>query len=355
MEPSFGNEALGFKSDWSSNIPKPGSFWSTGADLFQANDQESWLFVFIESPRTGIVVASSIYTNRSINSTWNCESWPVVTGGNGTVANLTIQENSNGDTFNVSLPVIGGPNQTTYVTAPDTTCGAGCSIIEAFEASFYNPWYYSCNVTVGSVQNGYLPEHEVGLSFRQMASAGIALQGYGLTSSTPGVKQSQVYPSQSPYGAPQEGDPDGMGSLIAAFAIGVVSVAALRPNNHTFLVPGQEPKLGNQLVVQEWRFIWLIMGVILGAQGIGFVLTAFWANRVLVKDESPLGIARLLRPIVDELGNHGSAARGRQICEEIGEESEVRYTVHQREPKGPFQLELNSHGRIRAFPEGEYD
>jgi hypothetical protein len=129
--------------------------------------------VFLDSPPTG-TSHNSVYTNRrTINSTWSCQSWPVISGGNGNVSSLTVLEDSNGNTFNVELPTVGGPDQTTFFTAPDETCGAGCSIIEEFEASPTRPWYYSCNIIVGTIN---------------MASGWITLQGYGLTSSLPGAK-----------------------------------------------------------------------------------------------------------------------------------------------------------------------
>jgi hypothetical protein len=83
--------------------------------LYWYNDNEvSWYFVFIDSSPSdpGFANAtggpSAIYSDRMINSTYSCQSFPVIGGGNGTVANLTIQKNSNGDTGNVSLPTIAG-------------------------------------------------------------------------------------------------------------------------------------------------------------------------------------------------------------------------------------------------------
>ena len=344
--------ALSFELDYTDNIPQPLAFFSTGADFFQGDD--SWVFVFLDSPPAGISL-NSVYTNRTINSTWGCQSWAVTGGGNGNVSSLIVLEDSNGNTFNVKLPTVGGPDQTTFFAAPNETCGSGCSTVEAFEASSTRPWYYSCNITVGTVNNGTRPEHQVGTSLRQMAASGIALQGYGLTS--PGAKQFQVYPSESSYGAPQDGSADNMGSLIGMFAIGVVTAAALY-TNVTFMVPGEQPNIGNQLTVSEWKFIWLILALILGVQGIFFVMTAFLANRVLVKDESMLSTARLLRPILENLGDSGSAADGEAICEVLGDGPETRviYTVlKDGKDDELFHLELGNHRRCRAFPEGRYD
>jgi hypothetical protein len=354
--------ALSFSLDSISNVPRPGTLlWSMNV-LYWYNDNEvSWYFVFIDSSPSDPGFAnttggpSAIYSDRMINSTYSCQSFAVIGGGNGTVANLTIQKNSNGDTGNVSLPTIAGLDTTTYFTDPDSSCGDGCSIIEAFEAASTTSWYYKCNIAVGTVINAKLPEHDVGIKLREMASAGIALQGYGLNSHLPGYKQFQVYPSGSPYGIPRKGDTDGMGSNLAQFAIGVVSMAALY-TSQTFNVTGREPHIANELKVDHWNLIWMIMGLILGVQGAAFVLTAFWANRVVVKDESALATARLLRPILDGLGDDGTILSGKEICNELdaGAERRYIYTV----PKGrddPYRVELGDWPRRRTFPEGVYN
>jgi hypothetical protein len=298
---------------------------------------------------------SAIYTDRKINSTYSCRSFTVIGGGNGTATNLTVQEDSNGASFSVTLPTVPGMDTTTYFTKPDSSCGVGCSIIEAFEASHTTSWYYQCNITVGTVINGMLPEHEVGINLRQMASAGIALRGYGPNSQLPGSQQFQVYPSASPYGDPQKGDTDNMGLNIARFAIGVVSIASLY-TTHVFHVTGCQPLIGNKLQVDHLNVIWIIMGLIVGVQGAAFVLTAFWANRVVVKDESVLATARLLRPVLERLGDEGTTMSGREICEIVNAREERRYiyTVP-KEMDEPYRVELGDWPRCRSFPEAVYN
>jgi hypothetical protein len=207
--------------------------------------------------------------------------------------------------------------------------------------------------------NATLPQHDVGPSLRNMASAAIALQGYGLKSSTPGGTQYQVYPSESTYGQPQGGYNNGMGSLMARFSIGVVTAAAMSSNQSLwFKVPGQQPQIGNQLNVSSgtgWLFIYLILGLLVGTQGVGFVVTAFWANRVLVKDESIFSTATLLRTVLHHLQGSGNAANGEVICDVLGHgrETMVVYTAI-KDGRNVYHLELGSNPRHRAFPEGTY-
>jgi len=189
-----------------------------------------------------------------------------------------------------------------------------------------------------------------------MASSAIALQGYGLTALSNGA-QSQVYPSQSIYGEPQSGSPVGIGSLMSRFAIGVVAAAAIYPNQ-TIIQKGLQPQLGNQLNVSHWGYLTLILCLLVLVQGLGFVMTAFMSNRVVIKDESAYATARLLRPIMERLGDSGNAAEGDEICEALGDgpDTKLIYTVVKDEnDDGLFHVELGPYKRVRAFPEGRYD
>lgn len=353
---SFGNMALSFGSRPVSDRPDKKTFWTPGIYYFWPDDYLSWEFVFFDWATTGDI---AVYTNRSVNTTWTCNSWIVLSGGNGTSTNLTVLNDANGGSFNVVVPKAGGPDQTTFFSDPDANCGPGCSIVEAFEVSTSKSWYYNCNITVGTVQNATLPEHEIGINLRRMAANGIALQGYGLRPSLPGAQQYQVYPSQSTYGQRQDGDENGMGNLIGQFAIGVIAASAIYTNQSLWLtVTGDQPQIGSQLQIDHFQFVWLILGLIVAAQGVGFVVAAFWANRVIVKDESVLATATLLRSAIKGLENSGNAAKTKAIFESLND-TRVIYTapIH-LEDKSLFHLEFSSHPRarrIRAFPEGTYD
>ncbi|KAH6661634.1 hypothetical protein B0J14DRAFT_496881 [Halenospora varia] len=275
----FWEHGFEFRNRFCQQYPPPGTLLSSiNALFFWSIDENSGVFVFIDSSPSDPGFAnytggpSAMFTNRKINSTYSCLSFPVIGGGNGTVGNLTVLKNSNEDSFNVFLPIVPGLDTTTYFTNPVSRCGDGCSIVEAFEASYNTSWYYQCNITVGTVVNAMIPEHEVGLNLREMASGGIALQGYGPNSHLPESKQFQVYPSASPYGVPQKGDTDKMGRNIALFAIGVVSMAALY-TSHTVNVTGLQPHIGHELKVNHWNLICIIIGLIVGVQGAAFVLT----------------------------------------------------------------------------------
>jgi hypothetical protein len=161
-------------TDSTDSIPAINEFWNNSKLIFQAPEEYvNWTFIFLDSGPSGFG-PTSVYTNRSISSTSNCISYPVAHGGDGSTQNLTVLRDGSGD---IQVPTRAGINQTTFFTDPEASCGPRCSIIEAFEASEPQSFYYNCTSTVGNVVNATLPEHDVGVLLRQLASSGIALQG----------------------------------------------------------------------------------------------------------------------------------------------------------------------------------
>jgi hypothetical protein len=164
-------------TDSTDSIPAINEFWNNSKLIFQAPEEYvNWTFIFLDSGPSGFG-PTSVYTNRSISSTSNCISYPVAHGGDGSTQNLTVLRDGSGDEFDIQVPTRAGINQTTFFTDPEASCGPRCSIIEAFEASEPQSFYYNCTSTVGNVVNATLPEHDVGVLLRQLASSGIALQG----------------------------------------------------------------------------------------------------------------------------------------------------------------------------------
>lgn len=350
--------ALGFLLDPISRRPKEKTFWTPPVKYFYPDDFLSWVYVFLDhhSTEKGDI---AVYTRRSVNATWGCQSWIVTHGGNGTVTNITVLKDGNGGNFKISLPAAIGPDQTTFFTDPTSSCGSGCTIVEAFEASNTESWFYRCNITVGTVQNATLPEHQIGIKLRRIAAGAIALKGYGMGPTLSGTRQYQVYPSQSVYGQPMSGSERNMGSLMGQFTIGVIAAAAQYSNMSLWLtVQGDQPQIGAQLQIERWLFIWLILGLIVAAQGVGFVVTAFWANRVIVKDESVFSTATLLRSVMTDLDGSGNAAGAEALFRELEGTSVIYTAPAHSEDKNWFHLELSNNTearRIRAFQEGTYD
>ncbi|ATZ53379.1 hypothetical protein BCIN_09g02410 [Botrytis cinerea B05.10] len=343
---SFGMMALNL---WSTTqpIPEPATIYKSGltADLFGI-DKKSWAFVFMDTSSDG---STSAYSDRTIKSTSSCESYSVIDGGNGNFTNLTISKNGKSEGSKVRLPIAAGPDQTTFFTVPFTTCGEGCSIVEALEASANEPWYYKCNITVGPVINAQNANQEVSLPLRHMSSAAIALQGYA---ANPKLNDTQyrIYVSESTYGYPRNGSADDFGYQISYFAIGAIAAAA-NSNNPSIYAIGDRPIIGTQLkITQHVLLLGLLIGLV-SVQAACFVTTAFVANRVVVKDESVFSTASILRPVMSSLGDHGNVAEGKQICEVLSH-LRLRYTaVRDEKDRSVWKVGISNAERLKRFPD----
>jgi hypothetical protein len=87
-------------------------------------------------------------------------------------------------------------------------------------------------------------------------------------------------------------------------------------------------------------------------------VTLYFANAVLIKDESPISLAKLLNYLVQQLGETGNAASGDQVGEMLeGMKVRYGYTIVDQS-KNLYKLELGDHvlkaRKLGGFPEGSY-
>ncbi|KAH7137755.1 hypothetical protein EDB81DRAFT_901335 [Dactylonectria macrodidyma] len=198
----------------------------------------------------------------------------------------------------VFFPLPDGANQTTYLTNTSFSCGTGCRAVSAVEVSESPTWYYNCTVLVGAVTGATIPEHEVGDSIRNLAAAGIALQGFQATSrlGNPSL-QFQIYPTASSFGIPTNGFASIVGMKMARFAIGAVAVAA--ENNPSITIEGMVPQQGVNLVVEHWNYVKLILMMVAGLHLVLGLGAALVASRVAIPKGGPVALAQLVRPLAN--------------------------------------------------------
>lgn len=248
-------------------------------------------FIFQDSPENQSLGTFSVYTNRTINITYTCESYIVSKNGNGTSDSIEVDKIGP-----ITLPQT-VPSSTTFWTNSSHICGKNerCTRIEAFESSETNPWYYQCEITLGKTFNDPLNISFVSDYMAYISTAAIAQVGY--TDYT-GVA-SQIYPQDSPWGYPNNGSVNDMGSTMATFALGAIAGATMY-NPYTSYT-GMAPQQGQCLQVGHPYFFYLMLGLICGCHFIFIIIVAIYTNRVLVGPESHLSMALLLRPIADAL------------------------------------------------------
>jgi hypothetical protein len=114
----------------------------------------------------------------------------------------------------------------------------------------------------------------------------------------------------------------------------IEAVAAFDYNGPKRNVTGWYPSPAQNVMV-EWRWSAAILGVIPVIQLAALCCVIAWANTAIIRDASCLSTARLLRPIVDKLGEKGCLLSGKEIAAEL---SELRVKYGWREPGPDFQF-----------------
>jgi hypothetical protein len=294
----------------------------TDANLMYCH-QNSCQYIFYEATPDDLPYYQNVATNRSISTKGTCKAWRVLEGGDGNQHTIII-----GDTNRTefTIPALNGADQTTFMVNPDRDTGPSWGHVLAFEASETDPWFYSCNITVGPVTNVQDPVQEVGTNVTSLAASAIALQGYGASAigvSTNSTRhfQFQSYPAESYYGATQGGNTTGMGQLTAAFAVGVVAITAQVNTNVN--APGMLPLKGIKVDISHWVFVHLILGLTVGLQLLLAVIAAVVATSVTVRDHSCVSLAAALQPLLSKLDYRMNCEK--RIFERLGDRVRVSY------------------------------
>jgi hypothetical protein len=257
------------------------------AMLWYDFDNNRMQFIFSESGPDG----STVYTDRTLNISYICDANQVTAGGNGSSNEIEV---ANIGKVHVSHAA---PETTSYFTNANNQCGDNrrCSIVEAFETSSNDPWYYSCNITLGETQNDPQGRSLISDQMAYIATSSIAQMGFSDSTG----QEAQIYPQNSVWGYPLGGSKDYMGLTMATWALGSIAGATLF--NPPLFYMGEQPSQGQYLKLGHPYFFYLIIGMICGCH-LGFaVIVAILANRVMVGPDSHLKMSLLLRPIADSL------------------------------------------------------
>ncbi|CAM1501327.1 Fc.00g104890.m01.CDS01 [Cosmosporella sp. VM-42] len=331
---SYGTVALGWVWGALDDIPKAGTLWNDDEPLVYCG-ASACRYVFQETTPDDKNYELSVNTNRSVEISGRCDSWLVLRGGDGTEANITIAD---GNQSRIGLPGVSGVDQTTFMVDTSTEHGTSWSTVSAFESSTTDPWYYRCNISIGPVLNRRRQEHDLGVNVTSLASSAIALQGYGASTlgRSNNTYQYQSYPAESSYGTPQNGSVEGMGTLMAGFATGVVAITAQA--NRVVTVPGLQPQKSVTLDISKWKYVHIILGLTLVLQLLLELLVAIIANKVLMRDDSHLSTAALLRPALEKVGDRGLISNGKEIASMFSLGTTLTYTSS---TEGTYYLRLS--------------
>ncbi|KAI0996712.1 hypothetical protein K3495_g11472 [Podosphaera aphanis] len=306
---------IGFKNGIGAagSQPSPGKIYAqTDPMLYVDPNRKFAEFFFFDTPEGySLDGPLSAFTDRKINVTHECDAFHVLKGGDGRDNIITVETIG---AVNITHSV---PSSTAFLTRKDNSCEGNprCLIVEVFESSLTNPWYYVCNVSFGQTQND--PENITPISnfMAQIAIGSIAQIGF---KDSNGLAL-QIYPRDSPWGQAANGDPDQIGITIAVFSLSAILGSARY--NPPIKYTGTVPTPGFALKVNHERYFYGIMAMICSFHFISVIVWAILSNRVKVQLGGPISISRLLAPLDESL----SRVKGKTL-REVKQQTFVRYT-----------------------------
>ncbi|KAI9680366.1 MAG: hypothetical protein M1829_001252 [Trizodia sp. TS-e1964] len=341
---NYGDIAAGYPWDYYKNIDT--DVVVSQALTFDAGDH--WVYRFYELDPTRQVTG---VTNRTIEATAACERYAVLDGEDGLKTSVKYQTPSGPVTMDFVETAAGA---TTYKSGAKATCGNRCSIVWAFQSrasrdipdGLKTGSVYKCNITLGQVTNAYLPQHSISDSQARLITAAIGLEGYYADDST---LQHNRYHEGAYWAQPVYSNATTMGWLITNYAAGVVAaIGELAPKIE---INGNEPYYGVTLSV-KWLYVLLTLGGLCISQLVIFLVMTFFSNSVVVKDDSHLATARLLRPLVERLGPSGCMLDGSDISHTL--RSQVVYGVKSEGEWHHLDI-CETIAPLKKFPPGWYD
>lgn len=267
-----------------------------------------------------------LISKRTVSTTAQCDQFKVLSGGDTTQNNLVtyfdtnLQQNVTQEVLSFALGC------STYISNTNRTCGPRCTNVNVLTAadnrtgSVPFPLWFSCNNTVGPVTNVddyddpakyMLPDEQArawagAIGFNGIVSNGTDLQ-YVLYEYD-SVWALNAYPNNDPGAA-------AVAQNIMEFTAG--GIAASDVYGPRINVTGYYPTQG-QVVSIQWNWAIPLLAGIPGGQFLVLLAVLIWGNKAIIKDESQLSTARLLRPVVDKLSGKGCLLTGNEIAKVLG-------------------------------------
>ncbi|EXJ56245.1 uncharacterized protein A1O5_12701 [Cladophialophora psammophila CBS 110553] len=348
------------------------SYGTPGTPTIYADQQwDVMTYVFqdqnIQNPQLTLV------SYRNISATATCKEFKVVEGGNGTSTFVTYLDETGEQT---TLDVVRvGPGAMTYIGVLNSTCGPRCTEVFALQSANGNTIpksaFFKCQSKISEVRGveEYLYNGEPAESFEmpepqaRIIAGSIGWSGFNYT---PGDMYQYVRYNTETWWSPNGPADAGMISQ-RIMEFGIEAVAAIDYNGPRRNVPGWYA-IPAQVVRVEWRWSASILGLIPFFQLVALICVIAWANSAIIRDDSFLSTAQLLRPIVEKLGDRGCLLTGQEIAEELAE-LRVKYGWREPGPDFVFRNEIDGDvvrhvdileegegfGKQGPMPAGRYD
>ena len=326
------------------------------------DDGTYWLYRFVDANAKNPLL--TVVSSRTVKATAECNAYDVIDGIYGEKPEITFVYDGKNYTYN---SYEASPGAVVYTSDGNETCGPRCAVIRAVQFAdgfdVTSASYYECNNTVHQVEGGFqidgtlAPDKAYDLPDREafLYAGAIAWTGFITPNDS---TQHQLYSIGSPWSPAYNLFSGGLRSQVTSFSMN--AIAAMDDHGRRVNTTGVRPLYGLEASV-EWRWAAPLLGLIPLLQFLTLVAVIAWANKAVIKDDSYLATARLLRPMVERLGDHGCMLTGDEIAKELGN---VRVAYGYREPAGGSQddprhvdiIEESEGYRIqRSFPPGPYD
>ncbi|KIW14830.1 hypothetical protein PV08_07615 [Exophiala spinifera] len=225
----------------------------------------------------------------------------------------------------------GEPGAVTYIGVLNATCGPRCSQVMALQNAsaphIPRPSFYTCNSTLTPVQGVQEYLHagteQTELTFQirdeqaRIIAGAIGWSMSGIDYSDPADDDNQLAYEMSRYTQSSWWSPAHpmtaywVEQRVMEYAI--EAVAAMDYNGPQQNVTGWYPVLA-QAVTVEWPWAGTILVLVPVLQLVASVCVIVWSNTAIIRDQSALSAARLLRPVVEGLGAKGCLLSGEEIA-----------------------------------------
>jgi len=300
--------------------------------LYTDEGRDLYWFRFVDRSPTQFSRGASTY--RTITSNATCTSYPVVEGGYAGFNNLNATDgsqflvtwvDSQGLDHTWSIDEVATGSTTWMSNTSVTDCGPRCSQIWALQSAdnvtsdVPVPRFWQCNNTVGQVTNTdrYInpSQYQVADEQARVMAGAIGFSGITVESGTfLDTLESVRYSSDSEWSPPGNLSERDMARVVMKFTAGAFS--ALDENGPHLNVTGYAPEPA-QIVNVQWKYAGAILAGIPCAHAAILLVVIACANTAIIKDTSSLSTARLLRPIVDKLGDSGCLLTRDDIAEQL--------------------------------------
>ena len=254
--------------------------------------------------------------------------------------------------------------ETTYA------CGPRCIRMWAHRAArkandaYDQEAYFECQVNISDVMNATIDDHHVPDHVARLAASAIGLQGRSAQAGGHVWTQYQLYPygyvasllqlsylskffskclltdhRRSAWETHGE-SMDKVGANMAEFALG--SLSTLFNTAPQIQIPGTVPYLGSRLQV-FWPYAISLLIAIASAHLVIAFSVIWFTRHIIVKDDSNLVVARLMRPVVERLGDSGTLLDGATMSRAVHLEDGLVYGPRATETAGSYYLGLATH------------